>query len=384
MNLHAILIWFLGALVVLPSLIWWLGIVRWRIKKTASASAECLPFVSVIVAGKNEEDYIGDCLKSIVKSDYPSDSLELVFVDDHSADKTLQIAEATVADSIIKAVILSAPDEPRHMGSKKRALAHAVAHAQGEILLFTDADNRVPSGWLRAMAVCFHAETGAVLGAAIPQSGGSLGAFLYRLERIMVALTSAAPIGWGLPGSACGQNLSLRKSAFEEIGGHAHSVIPSGDDDLTVQAMARSGWKVAFAGSPHSVVFDARQPSLRSHRHATTRHQSVTRFYPVQWRLLYAFSILSGLLLTAWLCFGISVGNLSATFWYILGTKLLIDSSTLIIFTKRLAVRISIGDLIAAHILLPVYQIVRPLFSLRTGYRWRSETPLRSDGALSK
>ncbi|MBU0690695.1 glycosyltransferase [bacterium] len=384
MNLHEMLIWSAGLLIVLPSVIWLLGIARWRRLSPGNLSTDNLPLISVIIAGRDEEGFIGECLASVLKSDYPIDRFEIIFVDDHSLDQTLEAARTATAGAAQRVSVLSAPDEPAAMGSKKRALTFGIEHASGEILAFTDADNRVSPGWLRAISAQFCSGTGAVIGAAIPCRSKGLGALFYRLERIIVALTSASPIGWGTPGSACGQNLALRREAFEQIGGYAHSQIPSGDDDLTVQAIARAGWKVRFSDTPDSVVSDARQPSLRTHRDATTRHQSVIRFYPLRWRLLYFFSILSSFLLLVWIGIGVFSGELAPLFWYILGTKILLDSLTLSVFTQPLGIKINVKEFAAAHILLPFYQIVRPLFSLRSGYRWKSRRVTKAAGVLSQ
>jgi cellulose synthase/poly-beta-1,6-N-acetylglucosamine synthase-like glycosyltransferase len=331
------------------------------------------PRISVIVAGRDEADFIAECLKSLLALDYPEDSIEFLFVDDHSKDATLSIARSlAIEDSRLQ--VLSAPDEPVSMGSKKRALSHAIRHAAGEILLFTDADNRVSPGWAKAMVVEFDERTGAVLGAALPPVSSSLLRQLYRLERLFVMVTTASPVGWDYPASACGQNLALRKKVFYEIGGYARPEVPSGDDDLTVQAIAKAGHRVRFASSPESVVEDARLPNRAQHLNATRRHQSVVKFYPLRWRVLYLASFLSfGALL------GLIAGLLyegaalqpaliilaAVVFYYLFAAQL---------FARRLKIKLTIGSLLIAIVLLPFYLVMRPLAMLRRGYVWRGQT----------
>lgn len=50
-----------------------------------------LPFVSVIIPCKNEEEFINRCLDSLIKNDYPKDSLEILVYDGQSIDKTKDI-----------------------------------------------------------------------------------------------------------------------------------------------------------------------------------------------------------------------------------------------------------------------------------------------------
>ncbi|MEX2115522.1 MAG: glycosyltransferase, partial [Bacteroidota bacterium] len=54
------------------------------------------PFVSVIIAARNEESNIGSCLRSVCTQSYPSVNYEVLLVDDHSEDRTRDIA-ATMA-----------------------------------------------------------------------------------------------------------------------------------------------------------------------------------------------------------------------------------------------------------------------------------------------
>ncbi len=51
------------------------------------------PLVSVIIPCRNEEKFIGDCLNSIVKQDYPAEKLEVFVVDGMSEDRTRNIVQ---------------------------------------------------------------------------------------------------------------------------------------------------------------------------------------------------------------------------------------------------------------------------------------------------
>ncbi len=57
-----------------------------------------LPSVSVIVAARNEEDNILDCLRSLDNLIYPEDKIEIILVNDHSTDKTGEIISSFIKD----------------------------------------------------------------------------------------------------------------------------------------------------------------------------------------------------------------------------------------------------------------------------------------------
>ena len=49
-------------------------------------AVETAPFVSVVVAARNEENDIEACLRSILANDYPPDAFEVIVVDDFSEE----------------------------------------------------------------------------------------------------------------------------------------------------------------------------------------------------------------------------------------------------------------------------------------------------------
>lgn len=52
------------------------------------------PFVTVVIPCRNEENWIGKCIESFIKNDYPKDHIELFIVDGLSNDKTVEIAKS--------------------------------------------------------------------------------------------------------------------------------------------------------------------------------------------------------------------------------------------------------------------------------------------------
>ena len=50
--------------------------------------------MAVIIACRNEENYIGGCIQSLLRNDYPEDLLEIVVCDGRSADKTREVVKS--------------------------------------------------------------------------------------------------------------------------------------------------------------------------------------------------------------------------------------------------------------------------------------------------
>ena len=97
------------------------------------------PTVSVIVPARNEENNIEGCVSSLSAQDYGP--LEIIVVNDNSTDETPARLSRMKALSPRLRVVNGLP-LPTGWAGKNWACAQGVAVAQGDVLLFTDADTR--------------------------------------------------------------------------------------------------------------------------------------------------------------------------------------------------------------------------------------------------
>ena len=126
-----------------------------------------------------------------------------------------------------------------------------------------------------------------------------------------------------------------------------------------------------YAIGPESVVEDQRPPQLGRQIHASIRHQSTLRYYPLRWRLIYALTIVSSLLLFALLFAGIGFPWLLPSALAALGVRVALEGTTLALFCRRLRYRATPAEFLLAEFCLPFYLLVRPLLVLFPVYRWR-------------
>ena len=95
------------------------------------------PKVSVILPARNEEKYIGKCLKSLIEQDY--DNYEIIAINDSSEDKTKNIIKE-YSQQTSKIVFVDAKPKPNGWMGKNWACMEGYRKATGEIFLFTDSD----------------------------------------------------------------------------------------------------------------------------------------------------------------------------------------------------------------------------------------------------
>jgi len=96
--------------------------------------------ISVIVPTLNEENYLEDCLKSILRQTFPRNKYEIIVSDGSSEDRTIEIAN-NYADRVVV--------------SKKRGIwwgrNYGAKFASGRFLVFIDADTKIKEDYLETV-----------------------------------------------------------------------------------------------------------------------------------------------------------------------------------------------------------------------------------------
>ena len=118
-----------------------------------------LPAVSIIIPTRDRWDLLGPCLESIKHSDWPSDRLEIIIVDNGSTDPlTLKMLAQADSSNFIKVI----RDDMQFNWSRLNNVG--VRESSSELLLFMNNDTEViDQAWLKKLAVhALRSDTGAV------------------------------------------------------------------------------------------------------------------------------------------------------------------------------------------------------------------------------
>lgn len=146
-------------------------VVLWFLPKNAAGpDPEFTPSVSVVIPAFNEADCITETLESILASDYPADSLEVIVISDESTDGTDAKVRAFPAERV------KLLRQAKRSG-QSAAIAAGSAAARGDILIQADASGIFRPDTIRRLACHFADERiGAVSGyKATRESTSSVG-----------------------------------------------------------------------------------------------------------------------------------------------------------------------------------------------------------------
>lgn len=197
--------------------------------------------ISVLIPARNEEQSIRACVEAVLASQHVE--LEVIVLDDHSEDRTVEIVRA-IGDPRIR--VESAPPLPPEWNGKQHACFVLSKLATHPIFAFIDADVRLEPDAL-ARLIQFQEESHAGLVSGFPWQ--ETGTFLEKLLLPLInwVLLSYLPmIGMRRTRSpmfaaGCGQLFFATRTAYEKSGGHAAIRDSMHDGVALPQAFRRTG-----------------------------------------------------------------------------------------------------------------------------------------------
>jgi cellulose synthase/poly-beta-1,6-N-acetylglucosamine synthase-like glycosyltransferase len=175
------------------------------------------PFVSILIAARNEENNISRCVQSLRLQDYPANKYEILVGNDGSEDQTLKILRNL--ESITSNMsVYDIQDLIQAKPGKMNVLAQLGLSARGEILLFTDADTRVPKTWIKSMVNVLRRKTGFVTGTTLLETNSKFDK-LQRTEWVHAICMMKVVSDLNIDVSSIGNNMAITKEAYDAVGG---------------------------------------------------------------------------------------------------------------------------------------------------------------------
>ena len=205
--------------------------------------------VSVIIPARNEEACLGACLQSLVTQS--GVRFEIIVVDDHSTDRTREIASSfSSLPNPYKVRIIDAAPLPAGWTGKNNAVTAGARTAHADWLLFTDADTlHLPGSLVHSLEEAQR--RGAAMLSYSPEQ--VVNSFWEKAVMPVIFAELAAsfrPSQVSDPNSpaaaANGQYILITREAYDAVGGHTAIAGDLLEDVALARAVKRSGRRIFF------------------------------------------------------------------------------------------------------------------------------------------
>ncbi len=215
-----------------------------------------LPFVSILIAARNEEANLPGLFASLRNLNYPVSLFEIIFIDDDSTDRTRSLAREQLAYFENLRIISPWIKYPR-LNGKANALQNAMQQARGQFVFITDADCTVPADWIRRHLGHYSADTAMVGGITVLKNTTPNKRLFYHLQSqdwLYLLCSGSAAAAWGLPFSIVGNNMSFRRQAYNLSGGFEQIGSSVVEDYALMSAFQKCGLPIKLCTDSAIVV----------------------------------------------------------------------------------------------------------------------------------
>lgn len=322
-----------------------------------------LPPLSVVICARNESENLRRNLPAILKQDYPD--FEVIVINDGSTDESEDLL-SELEEEYPNLYHSFTPDSARYISRKKLALTLGIKASKYDWLVFTEADcTPVSDKWLRRIARNFTPSTDIVLGYSGYERGKG---WLHKRVSFDSLFTSLRYLGFALAGKpymGIGRNLAYRKELFFKVKGFStHLNMQRGEDDLFINQISNEN-NTRVETSPDSVIRMQPVERYKDWKEEKVSYMATARFYKGSQRWLLGLETATRLFFYVACLSGIVFGILSFH-WLAAGLALLLwivrYSAQAYVINKTAN---EMGDNRSYYFTLPVFDIIRPLQSLK-------------------
>jgi cellulose synthase/poly-beta-1,6-N-acetylglucosamine synthase-like glycosyltransferase len=342
-------------------------------KKFVKLDYDKLPSASVIVAARNEENNILDCIKSLDKLVYPEGKLEIIIVDDNSDDNTGEIIKEFIKDKK-RFKYLKTTENIGRLRGKANAISNGIKASSGEIILTTDADCIVKPTWAISIASYYTKDVGIVCGYTTQNDKNAFQG-MQAADFIYLLTVAAGGMNLGKPLSAIGNNMSYRRAAYEEVGGYAGIPFSVTEDfKLLMSIYSLKKYKLLYPLDKDALVISKPCENLKSLYWQKKRWGVGGLDSDFMGYLVMA----SGFIVHLFFLLAPFIGTVNI--YMMLLYKIVLDYSFIKPVYQKLMIKLKFTHFIAFQIYFIIYVLLLPLFLLfDRKVIWKGRTYIKND-----
>jgi biofilm PGA synthesis N-glycosyltransferase PgaC len=327
----------------------------------------CESKLSVVIAVRNEEENIEKCINSLLLQDYAINDFEIIVVDDHSSDKTVEIVEIFCKKNnnirLLKLVDKYA---------KKEAIKLGVESAKYTIIATTDADCLLPLNWLNIISSQLESKASMLLGPIkFKEQKGFLNAF-QQLDLFAMQGLTFGLLNYQKPIINNGANLSFLKEDFLNSFSKINQKNPSGDDVFLLEQLKLKSKNIVGFLHQKFIVETNPEETLLGFFNQRIRWASKSKYYRDNWLMFFSFLVLSINLLTIFIYFHlVLIDENRGVYIILLLTKWLIDFILLFLVSSFFDKRRKMIYFLLVQLVYPFYIFFVGFMSFFMKFNWK-------------
>jgi len=223
---------------------------------TSTSDLNDSPRCSIIVSTYNDGHLICDAVDSLLAQ--TEQNFELIVVDDGSDDDTVARLAAYKTNPKVQVLALS-----ENQGVP-RARNLGIEAANGEIIVFMDADATAPKHWLEALVQPFvRTRVGCVGGPDTAPADDNLLALCVDFTlQSSIATGGLRRKGRLARYSPAGCNMAVRADILHQLGFFDERLTRRGEEKELIQRIRRQGFEIVYV--PDALISHRRRPSIKS------------------------------------------------------------------------------------------------------------------------
>ena len=206
--------------------------------------------VSIIIAARDEEQHVENLLNDLRKQDYPKHKLQILIGDDGSKDGTLMLLTQHSDPNI---EVFRIVQEESRLKGKMNVLAQLSELATGDYLLFTDADVRLNSNWVKGMIQTAKPEAAMHCGFTGVKAVGAFQS-LQHVDMVFGQGMLKVLNDLGMVNAVIGNNLLVSREAYCKVGGHKSLPFSIVEDVALMQSFLKEGYRVHLNYTPDTYI----------------------------------------------------------------------------------------------------------------------------------
>lgn len=235
--------------------LYWVLIVNDRPVAKEDSSKRQDFFVSVVIPFRNEEKNMQNLLKSLFEQSFSKNMFELILVNDHSTDGSVNIVLDLKKTSEISITLIELVGE---VSGKKAALEAGFNASKGDIIIQTDADVVFDRNWIREHVNAHRFNQSLLVCGAVGLTGKNN--FFHRvqmLEMDALMISTKLTIDALKPVMCNAANLSFKRELLSDVFDSYRNYKSSSGDDVFLLQLIKTKYgahRISFMDLKESIV----------------------------------------------------------------------------------------------------------------------------------